>query len=125
MTLPRTIHRVFAAHPAPAMRLGDMNDRIRSFGSACTPAALRRQIEEDPDGLRTVQAGDTILRGVIETCPGRSRPIGADEVVVDGGTHSGLRPTAADAVRVLARRLDSGLRSDRARWIRLLHGLRE
>ncbi len=122
MTLPRTIHQAFDAEPGPAMRLGDLNTRVRDFGAACTPAALRRQLEDDPDGLRTVEAGDAVLRGVIESCPGPRRPIGADEVVVIRGSR-GLRPTPADAVRVLARRLEAGQSSDRARWMRLLHGL--
>ncbi|HKK93856.1 MAG TPA: hypothetical protein VJ925_10495, partial [Longimicrobiales bacterium] len=101
MTLPRTIHQVFEAEAGPAMRLGDLNARVREFGAACTPAALRRQLQDDPDGLRTVGAGDAVLRSVTETCPARRRPIGADEVVIDGGAR-GIRPTPADAVRVLA-----------------------
>lgn len=124
MTLPGTIQQVFEAESRPAIRLGDLNARVRAFGSACTPAALRRQLDDGLDGLRTFSAGDAVLRDVIEACPGPCRPAGADEVVVEGDTR-GLRPTAADAVRVLARRLDAGQRSDRARWVRLLHGLED
>jgi hypothetical protein len=123
MPAPPTLRAVFDAELRPAVRVSDLNDRLRRLGSASTPRTLMREVAAGADGLRTIEAADPVLRTVVEHCPQSERPIGADAVVVDRGDGRGLRPTPADAVRVLARDLGTGDRRDRARWTRLLHGL--
>ncbi len=119
---PRTLRDAFDAEPMPAVRVSDLNDRLRQLGAASTPDALVRDVMAGTGGLRRIGSAGAILREVVRYCPESARPIGADEVVVDGSSR-GIRPTPADAVRVLARRLGDGNGRDRARWTRLLHGL--
>lgn len=118
----RTLKAAFDAEPGPAVPVSDLNDRIRQLGSACTPDALVREVATGRDGLRTLAPADAVLREVVGSCPPSSRPLGADRVVVED-VDRGLRPTPADAVRVLARRLDPRDRPGRARWMRMLHAL--
>jgi len=120
MTLRDTIRETFAAERRPAVRLRELNDRVRAQGAACTPDALRRELRAAPDlPLRIVDGSDPLLADLSDALPDPLRPSGLDDVVVDARPE-GLRPTAADAVRVLARRLRPGGRTERARWARLL-----
>lgn len=125
MSLSRTIRETFAAEASPAVPLAYLNRRLRALGSPSTPDGLRRELRAAPEaGLRTLDAPDPLLEDVAAACSDGIRPAGLDTLVMDVGER-GLRPTPADAVRVLGRGLGPRDRRKRARWVRLLGELGE
>ncbi|MDT8370068.1 MAG: hypothetical protein RQ745_12745, partial [Longimicrobiales bacterium] len=113
---------ILAADPAPAIPLSQVVEEARRRGAPSSPELLRHELAPGRGALRTIEGASAALAAVADACPPHLRPPGLEALVLESGD-GGLRPTARDAVRVLARALDPGDVAARARWSRLLEGV--
>ncbi len=122
-----TAEAVLRRHPAPALPLAELTDRLRSSGPdrRLTEARLRGLLERHPGRFRLVEvwsapwAGARSGRSAADPCPGRALWVAAVHPDPDPPAGSGLAGPLRETVRWLAGRLDVRSRSAVARWHRM------